>query len=66
MKLSERSPEELAWWAQTHNYSPEQAVDLIVRYHVDDEINEWCEIVEQVWETERENQYAAFLLGHLD
>lgn len=66
MKLSERSPEELAWWAHIHNYSPEQAVDLIVRYYGDDEINEWCEIVEQVWKKERENQYAAFRLGHLD
>lgn len=66
MKLAERSPEELAWWAHTHHYSKEQAVDLIVRHHGDDEINEWCEIVEQVWDKVRANQYAAFRLGHLD
>ena len=43
MKLSERSPEELAWWAHIHNYSPEQAVDLIVRYYGDDEFR--CDIL---------------------
>lgn len=66
MELSEKSPEELAWWAHTHHYSKEQAVDLIVRYHGDDEINEWCEIVEEVWKIVRENQFTAFSLGHLD
>lgn len=43
------TPKELAGYAMTHNYSREQALSFIVRYHGDDEISDWAEIVEETY-----------------
>ena len=60
------TPEELAGYAMTHNYSEEQALNLIVRYHGDDEICDWAEIVEKTYKRHYTNLWKAYEIHGID
>jgi hypothetical protein len=60
------TPEELAGYAMTHNYSREQALNLIVRYHGDDEISDWAEIVEETYNRRIANLWKAYEIHGID